>query len=541
MRFALSIAASLALASLLSAQDPKAPAPRRALFVHVGGYLYMNPLTSTSPTGADRVRGAADRFATGFRIPTAKDNDQLFILADTLPTDSRLPTKDTLAKAIDGFCTTTREQDRVVLYFGMHAVEKDGKAYLVPIDGDPDAPDTLFPLADVYAKLKDLKAAQKIVIWDVCRHNPERIRTRRDAGPMSEALFKALTNPPEGVEVIVTCSPGERALEYSMPRGPTGMFAGSAYLDALRHATADLPAKVAPGDPIVIAELHKTAAKSVAALSKQTPALAGTAPKQPAAYDAKTTPAKRFEWAVLPKDADVKSILDELTLPPLLDDDTGPVARLPFLEDALKNYASDVSPDEILKNMEKYPLRVATLRAIQTVRDVWPLGAKEPKEAKGLPVLLAPVTERAKKGYSDAQQPLALALVKLELELETLESAAPHRAKETKRWQAHYDYTVSEMRLRLVVLNEYNLLLARVRTETLPELPADSPGWRLAPTENLMSRRDVKEQLASAQEGFAKVAADYKGTPWEVLAKRERALVPGLRWEPITAPKPDAK
>ena len=51
MRFALSIAASLVLAPLISAQDPKAPAPRRALFVHVGGYLYLNPLTSALPGG----------------------------------------------------------------------------------------------------------------------------------------------------------------------------------------------------------------------------------------------------------------------------------------------------------------------------------------------------------------------------------------------------------------------------------------------------------------------------------------------------------
>ncbi len=536
MRFTLAVVVALVFSPLVSAQDTKAP--RRVLFVHVGNYLYLNPLTHAVPGGTDRVRSVADRLAAGFRVPTVKDNDQLFVLADSLTADARLPTKNTLAKTIDGFCATTREQDRVVLYFGMHAVEKNGKAYLVPIDGDPDAADTLLAVADVYARLKELKASQKVVIWDVGRYNPERFRTRRDPGPMTDSLFTALTTPPEGVQVLVSCSPGERAQEYFTPRGPAGMFAGSAYLDALRLAAADGP-KTAPGDAIPVAELHKVASKSVAVVAgavnaKQTPALAGTAPKVAAEYDPKAAPAQRFEWPAPPKSADVKSVLDELALPPVLDDDTGLVARLPFTEEALKGYATDVSPDEILKNMEKYPLRVATLRTLQAVRDVWPSALKD---GKGAMLLSAPVTERLKKTISDAQQPLALALVKLEIELEALSAVVDQRARETKRWQAHYDYAVAEVRLRLVVLNEYNLLLARVRTETLPELPADATGWRLIPAAGLQSRRDVKEVLAAAQEGFAKVAADHKGTPWEVLAKRSQAFVPGLRWEAVVPPK----
>ncbi len=501
----------------------------------------MNPLTHAAPGGADRTRAAADRFAAGFRVPTAKDNDQLFVLADTLATDARMPTKDALAKAVDGFCATTRPQDRVVIYFGAHAVEKGGKAYLVPIDGDPDAPDTLLPVADVYEKLKELKAAQKVVVWDVCRFNPERVRARRDSGPMTDALFKALKAAPEGVQVLVSCSPGERALEYYTPSGPTAMFPGSAYLDALRQAATDATAKAAPGDAIPVEAIHKAASMTVAALSKQTPASAGALPKQPAEYDPKAAPAKRFDWPILPKSAqyaDVKAILDDLALPPLLEDDAGVIERLLFTEAGLKGYAADVSADDILKNTAKYPLRVATLHALQTVRASWPISLKE---GKGVTTLPSPVTEKFKKTISDAQLPLAETLLKLEAVLDSLQAAAGSRAKETKRWQAHYDYTLAELRLRLAVLNEYNLVLARVRTDTLPNLTTGTPGWRLAPAPTLLSRREVKDMLVAAQEGFAKVAADHKGTPWEALAKRSRALVPGLHWESMPAPKPDAK
>lgn len=546
MRLALSLAAILIGTSFVGAQDPKAPAPRRLLFVHAGGYLYLNPLTSAAPDAPDRARDAADRLASALHVPTAKGNDQLFVLADTTALDPHPPTKAALTKALDGFCATTREQDRVVIYFGAHAVERDGKAFLVPLDGDLDAPDTLIPVADVYAKLNRLKAAQKVIIWDVCRANPDRPRGRRDGGPMSEALFQALTSPPEGVQAMVSCSPGERGLEYTAPRGPTALFAGSVYLDALRQAGFDDLSKAAPRDAIPVEAWNKAASKAVNVVAnalgvRQTPAAAGAAPKTAAAFDPKAEPAKRFDLPPPPSGPlapEAKAILDELALPPLFEEDHAQVGRVPFAEDALKKHAPDVSLDEIAKNMDKYPLRVATLRALQTIRDVWAQGGKE---AKGVTPLLNPVTEKTKKAISDAQVPPAEALLKLESELELLLAAAPLREKETKRWQAHYDYTVAEVRLRLVLLNEYNLMLARVRTETLPDLAPGAAGWRLAGSEKLTSRKDVRDLYVAAREGFAQVAADHKGTPWEVLAKRSRATVPGLRWVALAAPKGEGK
>jgi hypothetical protein len=543
MRFALSLIVALALgaAPVAIAQDPKAPAfPRRMLVVHVADYLYLNPLTHAAPGGADRLRDAATRLAFGLHVPNTKDNDQQFLLTDAPATDARLPTKDALAKALDGFCSTTRGQDRVVIYFGAHVIEKDGKAFVVPIDGDPDAVATLLPVADVYAKLKELKAAQKVVIWDVCRTNPERVRGRRDPGPMTPALFKGLTAAPEGVQVLVSCSPGEHATEYFTPRG-AGTFSGSAYLDALRQAAVDdrtATPNAMPGDAIPVAALHKAASKLVALTAKgQTPAIAGAAPKQLVAFDPKEAPAKRFEIPAPkgPPAADVKAILDELALPPLLaDDNTAVIARLPFSEAALKVYAPDASVDAILRDPDKYPLRVATLRALQSVRDSWPMFGKEQRIATAL---AAPLNDRTKKAVTDAQQPVAKATAKLEFELTNLLAQEPKRAKETKRWQAHHDYTLAEVRLRLVLLNEYNRALGHVRTEALPDLPAGATGWRLGPSVKIEGRKEAQALFNAATDGFARVAADHKGTPWEALAKRSQATLPGARWEPVLPPK----
>jgi hypothetical protein len=536
MRFALCTCAALVLASAARAQEPTVP--RRLLFVQIADYLALNPLTHGAPGGPDRTRDAATRLAAALRVPDTKDNDQLFVLSDALPGDPHPPTREVLAKALADFCATTRAQDRVVLYFGVHALEKDGKAYVIPIYADTDVP-TLWPVAEVYARLKELKAAQKVVIWDVCRTNPERVRGRREPGPMTPALFKALTAAPEGVQVLVSCSVGQHALEYSVPHGPAGAVPGSRYLDALRQAAADDRAAnptAAPGTEIPVDALHKAAQKLVAATTKgQTPALTGKPVPQPAEYDPKEAPPKRFGFPGPPKGLptpEVKSIFDELAMPPVIEGDGAPV-RFPFTGDALKDYAADVSLDEIFKSADKYPLRVATLRAFQTVRNTWRFNGKEQMAVR---TITSPINDRTKKTVTVAQEAVAHALIELELDVERLAAVANKRDKETKRWQAHYDYALAELRLRVVLLNEYNRALGHVKTEALPDLPKGAPGWRLGPGTKVEGRKDVLALSKAADDGFAQLIADHKGTPWALLATRSRATLPGSRWEPMLSP-----
>ena len=523
MRFALCTCAALALASVTRAQDPKEPAfPRRLLFVQIADYPALNPLTHAAPGGPDRTRERPAGSRPDCASRTRRTTTNSSCSPTRLAVDAHPPTRDVLAKALTDFCATTRAQDRIVIYFGVHAVEIDGKAFVIPIYGDPTEPATLLPVADVYAHLKELKAAQKVVIWDVCRMNPERVRGRRDLGPMTPALFKALTAAPEGVLVLVGCSPGEHATEYFVPHGSAGAIPGSVYLDALRQAAADDRAAnpmTAPGDAIPMGPLHRTAMKSVAAVTKgQTPALAGKPGLRGADYDPKEAPAKRFAFPALPKGlptAEVKAIFDELAMPAILEGD-GSLVRFPFTEAALKEYAADVSVDDIFRNAEKYPLRIATLRAFQAVRNGWRFNGKE---QLAIGTLQAPINDRTKKAVTTAQESVARALLELELELDRLVAVADKREKETKRWQAHYDYAVAELRLRVVLLNESNRALGHVKTEALPDLPAGSPGWRLVPSVKIEGPKDLRAMYSDADEGFARLEANHKGTPWEVLAK----------------------
>jgi hypothetical protein len=541
MRLALLL---LAVAVLAPSQAQGQDFPRRMLVVHVGNPLYLNPLTSQARDGPDRVRDSADRLAEALRVPAGRTNNQVVILSDSLLSQSdRVASRAGIVALVRSFCETSRAQDRVLLFFAGHMFEKDGKAFFAPVEGDPSDTSSLISVADLYETVKACKATQKLVVWDVCRRNPARPRVRPDSGPMTETLAKALATAPPGVQVVLPCAPGEFALEYSEPKGDARLFAGSALHDALRQAFEDNAARKKPGpnDSIPVAEVFPEVEKYVASAAKaygvkQTPKLVGKPPEQLAPFDAKEAPA--VAAMNLPVgDAttlrQVSDIVSELALPPILG---GPTEEIPGLSilfgpEALKAYAPDAGIDEILKNAERYKLRVAVLRALQTIRDT--SFSVDLRAAKPPTAIAAPITERSKKLVLDAQGPIALALAKLEGELEALTQLANLRDKEPKRWRAHYDYALAQVRLRLAVLNEYNLALGNVRTETLPELPNGSRGWQLAHVERMQSKQPIRDLAAAALEGFKSLASETKRTPWEVLAKRVLLTPPGLKWEPM--------
>jgi hypothetical protein len=230
--------------------------------------------------------------------------------------------------------------------------------------------------------------------------------------------------------------------------------------------------------------------------------------------------------------SEVKDILSELAIPAL---PVAPKLELSapvlFAADTLKPYARDLTIEEILRDTEKYRMRAVVLHALQTIRDTSP--TTDPNAPK-LPVRIDnPVTDNIKRTIREAQEQLAIAIAKIELAHEELMSVEKARATETSRWRAHYDYTLAQVRLRLAWLNEYNKLLGDVRTDNLPALPSDSPGWQLAVTKEIQSNKPVRDLAANATVAFEAIAADYKGTPWSMLARQSLLIPPGLKWEAL--------
>ncbi|MBN9120335.1 MAG: hypothetical protein J0I06_14455 [Planctomycetes bacterium] len=531
---------------------PPAPAgaiPRRLLFVHASKYLYLNPLTPAP----DRPRTAARTLAEHWDVPAAGENDQLFVLSDALPPPAgRHLVKSVVETTFRRFFETSRAQDRIAVYFGGHVLELGEKAYLAPVDGDPEDVTTLLPLDEFYTGLGACKAAQKVVVWDVCRYNPQRGRPRPGSEPMSETLYAALTAPPPGIEVIVTCRAGENALEFSTaPSGARGTYSGSLFVEAVRSAAGARPAGAkgpAPTDPIPTAELIPDLTRRVTELTKLAPAggapaqtigAAGRPRDEPVRYDPAEPVAARFELPSAPDGApadEIRALIREFAVPPIRTDAGGTdLADAPYRADALKDYAPDVAVEEILKDKEKYPFRVAVVEALDGVRGLW----KAPGGAGGLRVrgsCPAPVTEALKRQLKGEQDAWAIGIARLEVLNLRLDELAKERAAQPPRWQAHYDYARAVLKSRLAYMQEYDLAIGNVITETLPELDAKlgHDAFALVPIETakMKSKKAVKQLASDAAALFAQLAAERKGTPWAVQARRDMAVPLGLSWQP---------
>src|SRR5262249_52682370 len=138
--------------------------------------------------------------------------------------------------------------------------------------------------------------------------------------------------------------------------------------------------------------------------------------------------------------------------------------------------------------------------------------------------------EKIKAAIFQEQKKPARILAELTERIDELRKAGAQRSQEpSPRWQAHYDYVLAEVLARTAYVSEYNLMLGKIRKDELPELqPKVHTGWRLASSEKLQSPKDIKDLAAESQKLFAKVIHDHPGTPWEVLAKRERLTALGL-------------
>jgi hypothetical protein len=541
--------------------------PRRMLFISISKYMFLNPLTAGQAGGEDRTKGAAIRWANEWSVPfDPKDNvrNQLFLLSDSARPDGKgmdiqAPMKNVVTGTYQQFFATSRPQDRIVFYFGGHALEMDGKAYIAPIEGDPDDPEaTLIPLSDVYAKLATCKATQKVVIWDVCRYNPQRGRQRPGSEPMSESLYKSLAAAPKGVEVIITCQPNENALEFfnlQIDSGATATapkYAGSAFLEAMKYV-ANKSAKTVAKPPVqsdplpvgewsgLVAKRIKDMAESPVVGAKQALKLEGKAPATWVAFNAEEPPAKRFEFPQPPKGtnpAEVAAIVNEFNVPSIKLDliDSG-LGALPFREEVMKDYKSDITAEMVLKDKGTYRFQAKTLETFDKIRGLWTVTPGASGGPQMRDSFNAPVNDKLKSEIKNEQDFWALGIAELELMNSELDELLPMRESQPKRWQAHYDYARATLKARLAFMNEYNKLMGDVLTETLKSLDMKlgQDSYKLTSNMKMKSKKDVQAIAEEAKEAYAKIITDHKGTPWAIQAKRDKSFALGLEWVPFSS------
>jgi len=75
-------------------------------------------------------------------------------------------------------------------------------------------------------------------------------------------------------------------------------------------------------------------------------------------------------------------------------------------------------------------------------------------------------------------------------------------------------------------------MLGSIRREFPPLDPNLHGGWKLASQSKLQGDKAGREYEREARKVLDKLIKDNAGTPWEVLAKREKLTNLGLEWQP---------
>jgi hypothetical protein len=532
--------------------------PRRLLAIFPSEYLYANRV---SPGTLDRsfaslvehlVRGlhidagqvlvVSDQTADGISGTKKSGKRQPDRPGPALSFQRVLPTRFMFENVCTEFLAASRPQDHLVVLFIGHSVTIDEKAYLASLESDLADKDTLIPLDWLFDKLGGCKARQKVLILDSFRLDPGRGSDRPASGPMSPAFAKALEQAPAGVEVWAPCHPEQ----YSYEIDGQSVFLDKLCetLEAGASIAGNKPENALPADALrgtVQSKVENEVTKVLKA--KQTTFWNGKMAEQGANYDAQEPlPGRLALMAPSPASPpaaadDVRQILKELKLPPIqlgmaIDEKMDLEGVVFFARDKMTPYLPDYRTlDELRRQPAKFPLRIAVLETLDLLNREFGSGKAKETIRQFYP---ASGMQGAKNRILDEQRKPAQLLLSLQEARMRLEKAGEARDEEkAKRWQANFDYTLAELLARIAFLEEYNLMLGRIRKDELPDLEKGvDEGWRLTPREKLQSPKDVRDLAILAHKTFAKLAKDHAGTPWEVLARREAATSLGLQWQP---------
>jgi len=539
--------------------------PRRAMIICVNNYLYANPVSYGDEGHSVHVLG--ERLRRAFHI----DQTQFAELSDAAqappvqaslqtpapksakgksqgppaqPSPARLPLKPVIEKTVGEFLETSRAQDRILLLFPGHVVEIDSEcdAYLGPLEGEFKVKESLLPLAWLYERLQKCPARQKVLVVDTCRLDPARGVERPTSGPMPAKVDALLAKPPEGVQVWSSCSAGQ----FSYEQDGRSVFLEMLFESLNQQTIGKIQREE---DPFPLDAIAKVVNKNTLTLvakqlkAQQTPRLAGKEAEGGAAPNKQEALPPKIDIPQLPpppggmaRPDEIRGILSEIDLPSIkrARADTAPLqieAMMPFSAKKLAAYQADyTSLKEIVANPERFPLRAAVLDAVKLLREKF--NPQNP-ELVLRDYFAGNSSDAIKKEILKEQEKPADVLSEMNTIYRRLEKVGEKRDEEpSKRWQAHYDYVLAQVLARIAYLEEYSLMLGKIRKDELPPLEAGHTGYRLASRERLQSGTEVRARVTASKKLFAKVARQHKGTPWEILAKREQLTALGLEWQP---------
>lgn len=178
---------TLSCATLLIHTSVQASSKRMALVIGNSAYKAA-PL----PNPANDSKAIADQLtAAGFTVRLYKDLKQ----AD-------------MYDAVDSFIAESVQSSEMVFFYAGHAIQVNGKNYLIPVDavfGSDDLLSRLFDLRYLLDKLTLLKTARaKVLMLDACRDNPF------SRHPLAASGLAEITAP-IGTFISFSTAPGKTA------------------------------------------------------------------------------------------------------------------------------------------------------------------------------------------------------------------------------------------------------------------------------------------------------------------------------------------
>jgi hypothetical protein len=535
------------------AREKGIPFPRRALLISLHNYLFANPVGAGMPTfGARNIAAFPDKLSNGLRIP----RNQIAHLSDSASKGlSRPPLRRIVEETLTTFLESSRPQDRVMVFFVGHAAEVGDDAYLVPLEGELDRPETLIPLKWVWEKLANCPARQKVFVLDVCHLNPVIGAERPGGEVMGPKLAAALRSPPPGIQVWAACGPEQHS--YETEDDPMGVFLDQMQtaLERVSEGKLKLLDHIQrPDDLIPVAELKTAVDQLIEKQVKrsklvQATMLSGTVAENGVRFDPNepmpAAPKLAAAPAPLPanKRADLAKLIADVAVPPIkpsMHDAGVSFNQLPPFDDRkLEAYFAGPTEDtDLRKAVRKTQALLFAVAAVPPPPRLVEAVNEVRKTLRGNLSILregyrAPANENQfKNQVLNDEKDVARIMSRLNHALEDMQAVAAKRDAEPVRWQANYDFMVARLEAEIAYLYEYQSMLGQMRKE-LPPRDADlHGGWKLAATTSLTGDSAGKKLASSSRKALDKIAKEHAGTPWEILAKREKLTALGLEWKP---------
>ncbi len=198
----------------------------------------------------------------------------------------------------------------------------------------------------------------------------------------------------------------------------------------------------------------------------------------------------------------------------------------------MRNYAPDYRP--IIALDRDIRLNKSKLALIEACSDV----EREAQNRKVLSIAMPRLDFRSdndtvlRRELTEAQKPIADLDASLDNLLRRLEEGEKDRAKiKEARWRASYDLAIGRTLALRVRAFGYNSMLAEMKANPRKFENSDNNQWRLIPSKEVSSGGSVKKMANKADEYLSHVIDDHPGTPWALLAEREKSVPMGWEWK----------